>query len=361
MISRFFFFFGLIGLLSCEAKESDISKDLIYDDKPLLVSEIGEGLEIIEVKTKYPISGTPTILKSKDYFYLFEQGLIFSLHQLHIDGRHRKTMDFGFDERLNAEAISQITIDGERIGVVAHGDKMTWFDEDFNELESEVLPIRAKYHFRHDGQTIAHTNQIADYDWEIVVYDQKVKSNHLLIDKSRYPFFNQVFSPFSEWNDKVVFSKAFNDTIYVWSDQGFEPLLHVDFGVSTVTNERFGQIQNAMDMLAFFGERKYSYLQGEIFGLDANRILFQVNEKGTQRLGLMNFDLDELTIYPGLVDNSISGMNLGSPQFAKDGVLYFGVSGEELLSNFDKLGRSFQHRLSANYSESYFIYQLKLK
>lgn len=114
-------------------------------------------------------------------------------------------------------------------------------------------------------------------------------------------------------------------------------------------------------MLAFFNERKYHYLAGEIYGLDANRILLQINEKGNRKVGLMDFRPNELTVFSGVVDNSISGMPLYFPQFSQNGELFFGISGEQILENYDRIPASFKHRLSKDYAESFFIYRLKMK
>jgi hypothetical protein len=357
--------FAIIVILgfffSCKNKQSDFSYSPINSNSPLLVSEIGQSLEIVEVQTIHPISGTPIIFKSDKYFYLFEQGIITSLHQIELTGTHRKSIDFGFDDKLNANAITQVLIDQNRVGIITHGHKISWFDEDLMEMGTEELPIKAKVHFRQGTQTIAHTNRIDDDVWDIVTYGPDGFKTYLPIDKNRYGFYNQTFSPFSEWRKQVLFSQAFNDTVYVWDQTDFSPLFHVDFGTNAVPKDRFSQIQSAMDMIGFFSEKKYSFLQGEVFGLDSDRILFQVNEKGKQRLGLMDFNSEELKIYPGLVDNSISGISLFAPQFTKDGVLYFGISGERILENYNRLPDSFKRRLSKNYAEAFYIYQLKLK
>jgi hypothetical protein len=348
-------------LFSCGEKESGFSKLPHYSEAPLLVSDIGKSLSIIEINSKYPISGTPFILKSNNYYYLFEQGIVYSLHQIEFDGKIRKTLDFGYDDKLNGLAISQIFVDGERVGVVINGDKVIWLDENLEEIETEVLPIKAKFHFKVGQQTIAHTNQIDDDERDVVIYTDTIKSKYLPINKNLYPFYNQVFSPFSKWNGKVIFSKVFNDTVYIWDQSDFKPLFKVDFGLAKVTIERYEQIENAMDMIAFFSEKKYSFLFGEVYGLDSDKIMFQLNEKGKLKLAIMDFDLDKLTVFPGLLDNSISGLSLFSPQFVEGGNMYFGVSGEHILENYDKLTSSFKGKLSADYSNSFFIYNLELK
>lgn len=360
-MNRFNLIVIVILFFSCEKSTVDFSFSPISSKSPILFSNLGQRLEIVEIESDYPISGTPLILKSERYFYLFEQGILTSLHQIDTNGEYRKRIDFGFDDKLNAEAITQVLIEQNQIGVITHGDRITWFDEDLKEVGTEELPNKAKVHFRQGTQTIAQTNGINDDDWEIMTYGSEGSKTFLPRDKNRYHFYNQTFSPFSEWEGKVLFSQAFNDTIYVWDKTGFKPLFHVDFGINAVTAERFSQIQGAMDMLSFFNEKKYSYMPGEVYGLDENRILFQVIEKGKQRLGLMDFQNEELTIYPGFVDNSVSGIPLFSPQFSRNGILYFGVSGERILENYDQLPNSFKHRLSDEYSESYFIYCLKLK
>ncbi len=121
------------------------------------------------------------------------------------------------------------------------------------------------------------------------------------------------------------------------------------------------QIRGALDMRDFFKEGGHSYLMGEIFGLDANRILFQISLKGKRELAILDLADQTLTSYPGFIDNSISLMNLRSPQFSQDGELFFGISGEEIQEHIGRIPSSFVSKLSPDYAESYFIYRLKIK
>jgi hypothetical protein len=348
-MSRKVLFLFLIPLLSCNPSISNFSIQPVEVDKPILISDIGESLGILEVQTPYPISGTPSILKSNRYYYLFEQGIVSTLHQVGLDGKLIRSIDFGYDDKLNSDGITQVILRGNQVGVVSRGSSVIWFDENLEELETEKLPIKAHFHYPLDAENlISYNNRINDLENHDILITQNGKLKRALpIRNEEYNFVYKSYSPFSEWNGQVLFSQAFNDTIYTWDQEVFKP--------------RFLEIQLAMDMLAFFNERKYSYLQGEVYGLDPNRILFQINEKGKQKLGLMNLQENQLTIHPGIVDNSVSGMPLYYPQFSQDGVLYFGISGEQLLENYEGIFKSFKHRLSTNYAESFFIYKLKVK
>lgn len=347
---------------SCEKKQTEFSFKPLQADMPLLVSEIGESLDIIEIQTKYPISGAPTILKSDRYFYLFEEGIVTSLHQVDLDGKVRKSIDFGHDDKLNVDGITQVILKENDVGVVTMGEKVIWFDENLEEQDTEKLPFKANFHFPiTDEKIISFNNRIDDQeDYDILIQQNGEIERVLPIRKDEYNFVYKSYSSFTEWNDKVLFSQAFNDTIYVLDQEGFRPLFHVDFGSNAVA-DRLTQIQHPLDMLAFFNERKYHYLPGEVYGLDANRVLFQINEKGKRKVGLLDFQSNELTVYPGIVDNSISNMILYFPQIALDGELYFGISGEQILENYDRIPDSFKYRLSTDYAESYFIYRLKIK
>jgi hypothetical protein len=362
MINRsFLYIFLLLGLFSCGRNESSFSYKPIKSEKPLLVSELGEKLEIIEVRTKYPISGTPKIFKSDKYFYLFEEGIVVSLHQVDFDGNLRKSIHFGFDDKLNGLAITQILIKEDRVGVVENGDKVTWFDENLEEVEVATLPAKAKFHFLDGNQTIAYTHGIDDGDWDILVYDSVVKIGAFPINRERYQFYNNPYSPIARWNEQVIFSKAFNDTVYIWKDQSFQPFLYVDFGSEKIDEERYLQIRGALDMQEFFKEGPHNYFKGEIWGLDSSRILFQVSSKARGQLAILDLADQTLIVYPGFIDNSVSMMNLRSPQFSQDGELFFGISGEEIEEHIGRAPDGFKMSLSADYAESYFIYRLKIK
>ena len=140
---KVYFLIVFLALSACSKKDPDFSYKPIYSEKALLVSEIGKNLEVLEVKTKYPITGYPTILKSDRYYYLLEEGLVTTLHQVDFQGKLRKSMDFGNDDKLNAEAISQVITKDDRVGIITFGKQITWFDEDLKEIGSEELPVKA--------------------------------------------------------------------------------------------------------------------------------------------------------------------------------------------------------------------------
>ncbi|MCE7055607.1 6-bladed beta-propeller [Algoriphagus sp. AGSA1] len=357
------FILSLFISFGCSKAPSHFSYQPIMSEEPLLVSEIGKELDIIEIQTRYPITGTPTILKSDRYFYLFEQGVVTTLHQIGLNGKVVKSIDFGFDDKLNADAITQVVLKQDHIGIISRGNSIVFFDENLEEVSTEKLPFKAHFHFNLNEQTtISYNNRIDDLeDYDILIDRNGVLSKELPIRKDEYNFVYKSYAPFSNWNEQVLFSQAFNDTIYVLDEKGFKPLVIVDFGADAVNKERFLQIQHAMDMLTFFNERNYSYLMGEVYGLGNERVLFQVSDKGRQKLGLIDFQSNELTIYPGIFDNSISAMALHNPQFSKDGELFFGISGERIMENYDRLPDPFKHQLSDSYAESFFIFELTIK
>ena len=361
-MSRIILSLLLLTIFSCKESPKKFSFEPKIAGNPLLVSEIGQSLEIFEVQTRYPISGTPTILKSDKYFYLFEEGLITSLHQIDLNGKIRKSIDFGYDDKLNADGITQVILRENGVGIVTLGKTVIWFDENLEEQETEKLPFKANFHFPiNDEKIISFNNRINDQeDFDILIQQNGDLKKSLPIRKDEYNYVYKSYSPFSQWKDNVIFSQAFNDTIYIWDQLGFRPLFHVDFG-SNAVSDRLTQIKHPLDMLAFFNERKYHYLLGEIYGIDTNRILFQINEKGNRKIGLIDFQSNELTVYPGIVDNSISNMILYFPQLSMGGELYFGISGEQILENYDRIPDSFKQRLSKDYAESFFIYRLKMK
>lgn len=360
---RFILTIVFLSFISCQKTPEQFSYTPNYVEKPLLVSEIGESLDIIEIQTKYPISGYPTILKSDQYYYLFEEGLVTSLHQVGLDGKVRKSIDFGYDDKLNADGITQVILRENGVGVISRGTSIIWFDEDLIEQETETLPFKANFHFPiNENEIISFTNRInEDEDFDILIQKNGLISRALPIDRAKYGFVYQTFSPFISMGGKILFSQSFNDTIFQWDHTKFEPLIHVNFGSEAITKERYSKISHALDMLEFFNEKKYSYLQGEIYGLNENKIMFKLSHKGKQKVGVMDFKSKELTAYSGIVDNSISGMLIYFPQFSQNGELFFGISGEQILENYDRIPDSFKHRLSKDYAESYFIYRLKVK
>ncbi|MBN7810288.1 hypothetical protein J0A68_04925 [Algoriphagus sp. H41] len=356
------FFCLLFALFSCQNPgDQTFSYQPVRSDKSLRVTDLGESLEVLEVQTRYPISGTPTILRSERHLYLFETDMVTTLYQLDLRGKVLRSLEFEEDGRLPAGYITQVMLRGDQIGIILSGDRVTWLSETLEEVGEEFLPVKAKFHFQGEVGNIAFTNRIADGDWEILTYDSVVRSRALPVDREAYGFYNLTYSQFSQWREGVLFSRAFNDTIYLWEGGEFRPLLHIDLGGRAFPREKLYGVTYPPDFAKVINSPEYSYLYGEVFGLDSQRIMIQLQDESRRKLAMMDFSSRELTIYPGIVDNSVSGVDLGIPQFSKDGILYFGLSGEQIQENIDRLPESFKHRLSDTYDESYFIFLLKVK
>ncbi len=362
MTSKLFAVLAFVLFSSCkDPTEETLSYVPERSDRPLLVSEFADRLDVLEVQTPYPISGVPVILRSDRYFYLFETEMVTTLYQLDLNGKVLRNLQFEEDGRLPAAYITQVILKGDRIGIILSGDRVTWLDEKLDEIGEEILPVKAKVHFLDDVGNIAFTNRIDDGDWEILTYDSVMRSSALPVDREAYSFYNHTYSQFSSWGEGVLFSRAFNDTIYLWEGEGFRPLVHIDLGARAFPREKLYGVTHPPDFGKIIRSPEYSYLIGEVFGLDGQRIMFQLMDESRRKLALMDFSSKQLTFYPGIIDNSVTGMNLVFPQFSEDGVLYFGISGEEIQENYGALPASFKHRLSETYDESYFIYLLKVK
>lgn len=332
-------------------------------DSPLSISSISNRMEFLEVKSERPIAGNPQILIGETFYYIFDQDYSTSIYQIDKNkGTILNTIKFGTDDIINSNSITSIMIKDNQIGIIQNGSNVTWFDENLIEVGNEKLLVKAKYQFPYNNDYLAFTNSINDLiPWDFIAYNDAIKTKSLPIDENTYKFVYQSSSPFSKWKNKVVFAKYFNDTVYSYNGQKLNPLYIIDFGISKVPDDEFFKIKNAMDMMRFFGEKKYTYLSGSIFSISDDLIMTEYIDKGNRKIGIWSESSNTFTTYISFNDDLLSNMTLYTPSAVKDKQLAFGVTGEIILENYNDLSPSFISKLSEDYATSYFIFIADLK
>ena len=348
----------LLILFSCSSDSTVklIKINPILQEKSIELSEIGEKLNIIEIKTESPIGGIPDVLLSEKYIYLFDQDYSQSLYQIDYEGN---AIRFGNDDKLNINGINNLVKKNNEVGVVSMGTKIIWFDEKLNNKKTETMAIKAHYHFPFKNGYVSFVNRINDeIDFDFVSSDENgIIHRAIPIDRNEYAYVYKPYSPFYAYKDQILFSKSFNDTIYSYEvEKGLIPFAKVDFGSSSVPDDQFLKIQDAFDMMNFFNTKKFSYLDGEIYSIDDQKALIKVSIKGKGAFGLWDIDKGNLVIYPSLKDNFKSDMELFHINTVSTGKTVFGVSGEYVKS---RASESFKSSLEEGYEYSFFIFVLE--
>ncbi len=351
-----FFIIGFF-LFSCSSKEPvELQKiDPTHADIPLNLSDIGKKLNIIEIKTKTPIGGMPDVILSDKYIYLFDQDHSQSLYQVDYDGNVLNSIRFGNDDKLNINGINNLVAKNNKVGVVSMGSKIIWFDENLKEEKTEIMAIKANYHFPFQNGYVSFVNRINDeIDFDFVASDESaIIHTAIPIDRNEYAYVYKPYSPFAKYNDQILFTKSFNDTIFVYNEkEGLMPFAKVNFGSSSVPDDQFMKIQNAFDMMNFFNAKKFSYLDGEIYSIDDQKALILVSIKGRGKLGLWDIKKGSIVTYPSLKDNFKSNMELFQVSTVSSGKTVFGVSGEYVKNSASE---SFKNSLKEGYEYSFFL------
>ncbi|REG79409.1 6-bladed beta-propeller [Algoriphagus antarcticus] len=346
--------------LACSQKPQDealISLIPIDIDSPLLMSSISKKMDFLEIKSESPIAGTPRVFIGDSYYYLFDQDFTTSLYQIDKNGTILNTIQFGVDDRINSNSITNLILKNNKIGIIQNGLNLTWLDENLKEDYTETLLVKASFQFPYKNEYLAFTNWINDdLSWDFVTYTDTINYVAIPLDDREYKFSYETSAPFSIWKGLVLFTKYFNDTVYSYSEQRLKPLFIVDFGSSKVPDGEFLRIENAMDMMKFFGQKKYTYLSGDIFSLSNDLIMAEFIEKGNRKIGIWSESKNTFTTYLSFYDDLLSNITLYTPSVVKDKQLAFGVTGESILENYNELSPAFKSNLSEEYSTSYFIF-----
>lgn len=337
---------------------------LLKTEESLNISQIVTDLKVLEIDSDIPIAGLPNILIGPTFLYLYDRDYSRTLYQVDFNGEIINKIRFGDDSRINISTITNIFLKDMEIGIVVNGLNVIWFDENLNELSTSELLVKGMFQLPYNEDYITFTNSANEtYPWDIVVSNKKVKIKALPINQEKYKFVYKPKSPFSVWkNENILFSKQFNDTIYVYD--GNKTVSHfsiIDFGEDRFPENEYLKIKNSRDMMQFFNQKKYTYLSGEIFVLSNEKILLEYIDRANRKIGIWSEGDDFITSYPSIKDDMISNIILYTPSAVKNNKIAFGVTGENMLENYNSLTSKFRSSLPDDYSTSYYIYLADLK
>lgn len=347
----------ILTLFSCTSEKIENLIEIIPKNADISInlSELGQKLNITEIKTDIPIGGIPEVLLSEKYIYLFDQDFTQTLYQVNFNGIVLNSIQFGNDDKLNINGINNLVVKNNKVGVVSMGAKITWFDENLKEEKSEVMAVKANYHFPFQNGYVSFVNRINDeIEFDFISSDESgIKHTAIPVNVNEYKFVYKAYSPFAKWKDQVIFTKSFNDTVFVFNEKkGLMPLIKVDFGNNTVPNDQLLKIQNAFDMMNFLNSKSFSYLSGETYNIDDNRFIVGVATRGENKFGLLKVKENSLITYPSIKDNFKTGMELYHISATNSGKIVFGVNGEYVNS---RASESFKNSLNEGYENSFFL------
>jgi hypothetical protein len=334
-----------------------------FSDTSLKVIEIAETLEVIEVKTDNPIGPGPTLLASDEYIYLFDGEYSQRLLQIDFEGNLINSTQFYEDEKLNITSITNMFLKDGMIGIISDGRDINWFDENLKYIGSEDLPVQGQNHFPFMDGFATFNCRINELEpWDFFYSEKEILTKDIPISPLEHRFSYSPISPFSNWNQGLLFSLMFNDTLYFLNKRKeLNRLVSLDFGAKSPPDGFLKNIKNPMELYSFFKESKYTYLGGSIFGLNQNNVLLEVNDQRERKLAIWNIEKNMVTIYPSIIDTSITGLNFHNPSHGQKDKLFFGYTGEYILDRAETLLPKFKNQLSKDYQSSYFIFVLGLK
>lgn len=361
LIMKKILFFFILGIVSCSTQKVEEIQTLTTQqaDIPLLLSDIGNKLNILQIETEYPIGPTPEIALSEKYIYLFDQDYTQALYQIDYSGTVIRSIQFGMDEKLNINGINNLVVKNNKPGLVYMGTKIIWFDEYFNEEKTETMSGAANYHYPYHEGYVAFNNRIN----EDVGFDFFASSKSGLIDQAlpinpdEYKFVYKSNAPFANWKKSLLFTRSFDNKIYIYETKnGLKPFAQVDFGNNAIPTDQLMKIKNTFDMMSFLNKNSFSYLSGEIYALNDKTIILGNTTKGKTSFGVWKYGEKKITTYPRIKDNFKSEMDLFHISSSAHGKTVFGINGEYVKS---KASENFKKNYKEGFENSFFILVLE--
>ncbi len=328
-------------------------------NKFLRLSELGDDLEVLEVKTSYPIGAQPQIVLSDRFIYLMDASVSMILYQLDHRGQVLRQYELGFDDDLNIRGINHLLVKGDSLGIVSMSDRITWFNDLLQPIGKESLAVKSMYHYPYgEGylSMITLPDDTLSYDF-VAAHSSGIYHQGMPLDLEAYRFIYEARAPITAWQDQVLVSKMFDDTLYRFNKtEGLKQMALVDFGSRAIPQEEFRQIEDAFGMRRILSEPDYAYLQGEIHAIRPTQVLLSMRIAGQRDWGLWNPIENRLVTYRSLKDDFKTGIDLHEISSSKDGQLVFGMDGETFAS---KASSAYTRQLEKGFEENFFILWLK--
>ena len=354
----------LVLLTSCSDSKiefEEIKPNFVAE--PIKVIDLADDFYAIEIKSEVPIGQMPTILADDNHIYLFDREASQSLFKIDYNGSILASVRFEEDDMLNIHGITSLILVEGRVGVITLGEKVNWFDENLELTGSEKLPARGNFQLPFKNGFVSHNSSINEAEpWDFFYSEDTIQIRDIPYTPSQHRFTYQATAPFTNWRNSLLFSVMLNDTIYSFDGLSkLQRVLSVDFGSKKIPKNFLETISHPLELLTFFNEGKYTYLEGNIFTLSDSNILLEINDQKKRKLGMWDMEANSIDVYPAILDTSVSGLAFFNPAWGENGTLVFGYSGDYVANKKNSLLPSFKSSLSSDYESSYFIFVMNLK
>jgi hypothetical protein len=339
--------------------------DDISERKEMLFSEIGKNIEIIQLDNDCLMGQINKLVYSDNKYFALDIDQCSCLCSFDATGKLIKKLKLNVDTKFRFDGITEMFIVEGNL-VVHDVSRKTNFhlNENLEVLKTEKLSFQANAIFPFNSNWLVFLNYIQpEYKYDLLVYNpdkKQITNNFLPIQKDDYAYIYEDRSTFSLNKDgKVYFARAFNDTIYnIDQDFNFSPVYYLDFGSSKTPPKYLSKIEDAMDLMRDFKEKKYDFLFGNLHFTRKGDLLAQVQK------GIMGHNLfidtkkNEAFLFDNFKDDYITGLPFHSPIFSNERHFIFEVS-SEILSNSGSLSQDIIMRFNPSPENNFLLFLIE--
>lgn len=315
----------------------------IKESKELLFSKLGKNIEIIQLDNECLMGKINKLVLSDSNYFALDIDQCSCLCSFDKNGKLIKKLDLKQDTKFQFDAISEMFIFENNLVVHDVAMKINFhLNESLEVVKTEKLPFMANAIFPFNNNWLVFLNyRQPEYENDFLIYNpenRQILKKYLPISKKEYEFIYDDRSTFNLKNEsEVFFSKAFNDTIYsIDKDLNFTAVYYIDFGSSKIPAKYLEEIEDSMDLMQDFLERKYYFLYGNIHFINNSEILAQVQNGNMGRNILIDTKKNEAILFDKFKDDYITGLEFYSPILSNQNHFIFEMS-SETLSNSSSL------------------------
>lgn len=333
----------LFLVFSCSEKQVSTKNSLrtipeIVEKKNILISDLGESLEIVKLQNEWLLGQLDQLLFDDENIYILDRDYSASICKYDFKGNLQGRLLIEQDQKFDLNGISDMFFYSGHIVVndAAKGNQIA-LNKKLEIVDYALGNAKANIIYPFSGKWLLFNNYLdRAVGYDLLVYDRKskeVEKKYIPFNKKDYGYSYKAQNTFKRLDEKIYFSKAFNDTIYEINEKfDVSPYLAIDFRGKKVPEGYLSSGVNTMDIYHDMKNGVYSFLEGNVhFGKENSLLVKYLKEGKVQNLFVPE---NEHKAYSAarFVDDLISGIEFIEVKQSNEDYLVFAISAENLLS-----------------------------
>lgn len=337
----------------------EISK--INNIESIKFSEIGEELSVIKLDNNCMFGHIDRVVFHENSIYIFDREYAASVCKFNLEGSLQQRLFIEEDQKFDINGITDIFYDEQLVINDGATGNIFFLNNNLEVTKMNRLSFKGNTIYPFNGDWLIFNNGLQkELGYEVLIYDYNrdlISDKHIRINENDFGFHYDAKYAFNKLDDKVYFSKAFNDTVYTIDNQyHLIPKYVINF-TNKVPKGYLSSGLNAIDLFTDMRNGKFSFLYGNIHFSKNKSIIMNFLDKGKIRNLVIHSNTEVGYASDDFEDDILSGATFQEIIYSDEKVLVFALSSED-LSDMSNINVDFKNNYAVSSDDNFFLFVL---